>query len=44
MSPDELEWLNEYNEEVRRKVGPLLEGVDEEAREWLEKETRALVR
>ncbi|GAA5979602.1 hypothetical protein JCM11641_007883 [Rhodosporidiobolus odoratus] len=41
MTLDELEWLNEYNREVREKVGPALkETGDQEALEWLERETK----
>lgn len=43
LSPDELEWLNEYNEEVRTKLSPLLEH-DKEALAWLEKECKPLSR
>ncbi|ORY73071.1 peptidase M24, structural domain-containing protein [Leucosporidium creatinivorum] len=43
LSSDELEWLNEYNEEVRSKLSPRLEE-DPEALAWLEKETKPLSR
>jgi Xaa-Pro aminopeptidase len=33
LSPDELEWLNDYHEQVLEKIGPKLDGAD---REWLE--------
>ena len=41
LSPDELEWLNKYNEEVRSKLSPLLQH-DQEALTWLEKECKPL--
>ncbi len=33
LSPDELDWLNDYHAKVLEKIGPKLEGSD---REWLE--------
>ncbi|GAA5853198.1 hypothetical protein JCM8547_000238 [Rhodosporidiobolus lusitaniae] len=41
MSLDELEWLNNYHREVWEKVAPVLREIqDEEALEWLERETK----
>jgi Xaa-Pro aminopeptidase len=40
LSPAEKQWLNEYHREVREKVAPLLEQMeDQRALTWLEKET-----
>ncbi|MGH6622470.1 MAG: M24 family metallopeptidase C-terminal domain-containing protein, partial [Burkholderiaceae bacterium] len=39
MRADEIGWLNEYHDTVRRRVGPLLTGV---ARAWLEERTQPL--
>ncbi|RSH90625.1 hypothetical protein EHS25_001230 [Saitozyma podzolica] len=40
LSPAEKQWLNEYHREVREKVAPLLEQMeDQRALAWLEKET-----
>lgn len=45
LSPDELEWLNDYNAEVRSKLSPLLSSdEDADALAWLEKETKPLTR
>ncbi|GAA5952220.1 hypothetical protein JCM3765_001911 [Sporobolomyces pararoseus] len=43
LSPDELEWINNYNFEVLNKIGALVkETGDEEAFEWLEKSCEPL--
>jgi len=39
MRADEIGWLNEYHDTVRRRVGPLLTGA---ARAWLEERTQPL--
>lgn len=41
ISDEEIKWVNTYNEECLHKVGPLLK---EDARKWLEKETKAIKR
>lgn len=38
----ERQWLNEYHASVRETLGPLLKGRDEEAYEYLVRETRPL--
>lgn len=43
LTPKELSWLNDYNEEVRTKLAKgILESGDVEALAWLDKETRPL--
>ncbi|PRP83494.1 hypothetical protein PROFUN_04368 [Planoprotostelium fungivorum] len=37
MSPEEVQWINEYHEEVLKRVGPHLEG---KTLEWLKRETQ----
>ncbi len=39
MSDSEIAWLNDYHGEVRKVIGPLVEG---ETKAWLEKATRAI--
>lgn len=41
MSDDEIEWLNEYHAEVRRRLAPRL---DDKAQKWLEQKTQTLKR
>jgi len=45
LSPQELKWVNLYHSEVLHKVGPLLQGKNEDdlrALAWLERECRPL--
>jgi len=39
MRADELQWLNDYHAEVRRRLSPLVAG---EALKWLEARTQPL--
>lgn len=42
LSEPERQWLNDYHTSVRETLGPLLKGHDEEAYEYLVRETRPL--
>ena len=43
MTQDEIQWVNNYHNECREKVGPLLRELGKkEALKWLMKETEAL--
>jgi Xaa-Pro aminopeptidase len=45
LTPDELKWVNKYHAEVLAKVGPLLDGKNEDdlrAKGWLERECKPL--
>lgn len=43
MSPAEIQWLDDYHQEVLEKVSPGLKAVgDERALRWLEKECQAI--
>ncbi len=39
LSVDEIDWLNAYHVDVKRRVGPLVSGA---ARQWLEQRTQAI--
>jgi Xaa-Pro aminopeptidase len=41
MTPRQIKWLNDYNQEVKGKLTPLLKG-DERALKYLEKECKAI--
>ncbi|PVG02009.1 putative aminopeptidase P, cytoplasmic [Serendipita vermifera] len=45
LTPEELKWVNNYHAEVLAKVGPLLDGKNEDdlrAKSWLERECKPL--
>ncbi|XP_070568022.1 xaa-Pro aminopeptidase 1-like isoform X1 [Ptychodera flava] len=42
MSPEELNWLNDYHQKVREKVGPRLKEKNEDAYDWMIRQTEAV--